>query len=103
MRSLMSLLAVAAVLPVVEFAVSHEASPSAVGTTRELDAVRVWSAFRKAYPYSMQTIALERTSTGEYVIIVSEPPPHVTRDALRAIWAGEVAVPRARALSRPRR
>ena len=46
----------------------------------------VWSQFRKSHPYHIQAVALsEPDPAGERTLIVSEPPPHVTLDSLRAL------------------
>jgi len=45
-----------------------------------------WTLFRKSYPYHIQTVALSDPHPGgARTLIVSEPPPHVTLDGLRAL------------------
>ena len=57
---------------------------------RELDPSRVWKQFRESYPYLMQCVAVEQTGAGECVVIVSEPPTHVTEGDLRELLPGVV-------------
>jgi hypothetical protein len=45
----------------------------------------MWQEFRAAHPYHLQIIGLSRPAgDGTRVLIVSEPPPHVTLDGLQA-------------------
>jgi hypothetical protein len=45
-----------------------------------------WKSFREAYPYHIQCVALtEPNADGLRVLIVAEPPPHVTLESLKAI------------------
>ena len=53
-----------------------------------LNVDKVWKEFRSAYPYSMQSVAVQKGEDGEYVLVVSEPPPHVTRDDLQELLPG---------------
>jgi hypothetical protein len=51
-------------------------------TTQDQD----WALFRKAYPYHGQAVALSEEYPGRSrTLIVSEPPPHVTLEGLRAL------------------
>jgi hypothetical protein len=51
-------------------------------TTQDQD----WALFRKAYPYHVQAVALSEEYPGRSrTLIVSEPPPHVTLEGLRAL------------------
>ncbi|WP_281557870.1 hypothetical protein [Thalassomonas sp. RHCl1] len=46
---------------------------------------QIWKDFRNIFPYSFQGIAAEKLSGNEYVIIASEPPPHVTPEDLETL------------------
>ncbi len=57
-------------------------SASAVAQQNQVD---VWKSYRQQYPYHAQLIAVSpRAADGSRVLIVSEPPPHVTLEAFRA-------------------
>ncbi|HZU35256.1 MAG TPA: hypothetical protein VFA18_05090 [Gemmataceae bacterium] len=45
------------------------------------------SAFRQAYPFHLQTIAVSPPAAGMQVLIISEPPPHVRLRDLRQLDA----------------
>src|SRR5258708_6327924 len=50
------------------------------------DWIGQWRAFRSAYPYHIQTVALSQPdAVGKRILIVSEPPPDVTMDQLMAV------------------
>jgi hypothetical protein len=54
--------------------------PLAKGETPE----QMWKGFREAHPFHLQVVALSRPEhDGSRVLIVSEPPGHVTPDGLR--------------------
>jgi hypothetical protein len=43
-----------------------------------------WNEFRKQFPHPIQTLAVSQPDeTGARVLIISEPPPHVTEEQLR--------------------
>jgi hypothetical protein len=45
-----------------------------------------WKAFRQQYPYHIQAVALSGAEPdGHRLLLISEPPPHVTVDGLRAL------------------
>ena len=54
----------------------------------------IWKAFRKAHPEPYQTIALKEDG-GDAVIVISEPPPSVSRsdlvDAVKAVFGDDLA------------
>jgi hypothetical protein len=52
-----------------------------------------WEAFRKAYPYHIQGIALSEPLNGRQTLIVAEPPPSVTIEGLKRIDADAFASP----------
>ncbi len=60
--------------------------PLASGPTLNLD--DVWQQFRSDYPHPMQAVAVRKSSDGETILIVSEPPPHVTEADLKALLPG---------------
>lgn len=67
-----------------------------VGPTvaQELSADSVWKEFRRSYPYHVQCVALtEPDSVGRRVMIVAEPPPHVTFNSLIAVAPSVLAHP----------
>ena len=41
------------------------------------DTCHVWRAFRRVRPYPFQDVIIGTTPTGEQVVIISEPPPHL--------------------------
>jgi hypothetical protein len=48
-----------------------------------------WRAFRKAFPYHIQTIAVSRPySNGMRTLIISEPPPHVSLNKVKQLKPG---------------
>ena len=52
-------------------------------TARAEDPKAVWEAFRKLHPYHLQVVGLSRPAVdGSRTMIVSEPPPHVTREGI---------------------
>ena len=56
------------------------------------DACHVWSDFRRVRPYPFQDVVIGATPTGDQVVIVSEPPPHLREidiDALLVDLFGE--------------
>lgn len=55
-----------------------------------LNVHEVWTAFRKSYPYPIQTVAVQNGANGDHVIIISEPPPHVTKADLTALLPGVI-------------
>jgi hypothetical protein len=58
--------------------------PSAVAQDRNSD--ETWKQFRKVYPYHIQTVAISQpSSSGHRILIIAEPPPHVTIANLRAL------------------
>jgi len=60
----------------------------------------VWVRFRQQIPWPYQTLALRRLASGEYAILISEPPPTATRaelDALLMALFGSAIVERGRA------
>ena len=45
-----------------------------------------WERFRADHPYHIQVVALSKPNAeGHRFLVISEPPPHVTADAVRAI------------------
>jgi hypothetical protein len=45
-----------------------------------------WKAFRDQYPYHVQVVGLSAAaSDGHRLLLISEPPPHVTVDGVRAL------------------
>lgn len=55
-----------------------------------------WTAFRDAFPYHLQTIAIsEPNAEGMRTLIIAEPPPHVTVESIRKIrpgWFSDIKV-----------
>src|SRR2546422_4198184 len=48
------------------------------------EAIQEWKAFRKEFPFHIQTIALSPPSkSGFRTVIVSEPPPDATLDGIK--------------------
>jgi len=66
------------------FLPTTRAEQDAVASER-LDLDKVWRDFRNAFPFLMQSVAVQRGKDGESVLIVSEPPPQVTEDQLRKL------------------
>jgi hypothetical protein len=59
-----------------------------------------WVRFRQQTPWPYQTLGLRRLASGEYIVLVSEPPPTATQaqlDALLAAVFGSAIVERGRA------
>jgi hypothetical protein len=56
-----------------------------------------WQAFRAAYPYHIQVIALSKPNAqGNRLLIISEPPPRLKPDDIARLAPesfGEMAVP----------
>jgi hypothetical protein len=54
---------------------------------------REWRQFRDTYPYHVQGVAVSKPRLdGSRVVIVAEPPPHVDRAKLSAIFAGATSL-----------
>jgi hypothetical protein len=61
------------------------AAPAAGGAEPEA----VWKDFRKGHPYHFQTVALTGPEAdGTRVLVVSEPPPHATREGITGCVPG---------------
>jgi hypothetical protein len=57
----------------------------AAASARAQESDAVWKKFRKVHPYHHQALVLsEPSKEGGRYLLVSEPPPHVTVDGLRA-------------------
>ena len=54
------------------------------GVTFE-DFDQYWQEFRKRFPYHIQVISLTPELSGYQAVIISEPPPHVSIESLKAI------------------
>lgn len=52
------------------------------------DSTTAWQVFRSKHPSLLQTIAVRTLSPDRHVVILSEPPPHVSLEALREIVPG---------------
>ena len=56
------------------------------GQTDNASIDSVWRTFRTTYPYHIQGIALtEPDSSGTRILVIAEPPPHITLDGLQAL------------------
>ncbi|MEM7311376.1 MAG: hypothetical protein AAF682_32225 [Planctomycetota bacterium] len=62
-----------------------EAAGSASMPPAEAFVEEAWSRFRAAYPFPYQAVAVQPRDEGGYAVILSEPPPHVSEDDLRAV------------------
>lgn len=50
---------------------------------------QIWQSFRQRFPFHIQTIGKsKRQADGSYVLLVSEPPPHVTTESIKALYKG---------------
>jgi hypothetical protein len=83
---------IAALLAAPILSVSCSKPPDVTASSKALppplDLDQVWADFRRAYPYSMQTVAVQSGTNGDNVVIVSEPSPHVTEADLTALLPG---------------
>lgn len=57
-----------------------------IASAQTNNADSVWKDFREIYPYHIQSVWLTEPDTGGHrVLIIAEPPPHVTLQSLQAV------------------
>jgi hypothetical protein len=66
-----------------------------VSTSAFADVREDWMAFRRQFPYHAQVIAFSRPAAdGTRTVVISEPPPSVTFDAIASRYQGRIRSPK---------
>lgn len=70
-------------------------APSTMGQNQGIN--NAWKTFRNTYPYHIQCVGLtEPDEAGLRLMIIAEPPPHVTLESLRAVNPSVLQYPKVR-------